>query len=281
MSKLQWDMDMVKAISLWQPWASLIPLGLKHYETRAWKTNYRGKLLICSTAENSKHYDEYLKICSQLQLPSWSNFLHGQAIAICDLVDCIEMTPEFMAQQSYTEILCGDWQVGRYAWKLEKIQAIKEPFPVKGRQGFFNVNGENLQSESSENNIVTFGYGNRKTYDKFLEYLELFKVKVVVDIRVSARAWTRRWYGSEIQKLCQSQDVNYISRSALSNTSGSNNWIPASEKEAKQALLEISTLAQSQTILLLCGKLNSSQCHRVMVAQKLHELCDVHVRHLE
>ena len=43
----------LKAISLWQPWASLIPLGLKHYETRSWKTNYRGKLLICSTAKST------------------------------------------------------------------------------------------------------------------------------------------------------------------------------------------------------------------------------------
>ncbi len=109
----------LKAISLWQPWASLIPLGLKHYETRSWKTNYRGKLLICSTATNTKlQHQQYLKIYEQLQLLPWSDFPHGQAIAICDLVDCIEMTAEFIEQQSKTEILCGDWQVGRYAWKL-------------------------------------------------------------------------------------------------------------------------------------------------------------------
>ncbi len=131
----------LKAISLWQPWASLIPLGLKHYETRSWKTNYRGKLLICSTLNNPKHYREYLKIKDELQLPTWdeTNFPHGQAIALCELVDCIQMTPEFIAQQSQTEILCGDWQVGRYAWKLENIQPITEPFAVKGKQGLFNI----------------------------------------------------------------------------------------------------------------------------------------------
>jgi hypothetical protein len=163
---------MVKAISLWQPWASFIPLGLKHYETRSWKANYRGELLICSTAGNSKQYKEYLNICDELQLPPWSDFRHGQAIAqaltcqfaICDLVDCVEMTAEFIAEQSRTEILCGDWQVGRYAWKLENIQPIEKPFGVKGRQGFFRVSLGNLKSESSENNILTFGYGNQKTY---------------------------------------------------------------------------------------------------------------------
>jgi phage N-6-adenine-methyltransferase len=139
----------LKAISLWQPWASLIPLGLKHYETRSWKTNYRGKLLICSTAKSTKtQYQQYLKICNEVELPEWNetNFPHGCAIAICDLVDCIEMTPEFIAQQSQTEILCGDWQVGRYAWKLKNIQPITEPFAVKGKQGLFNIPSTNFES---------------------------------------------------------------------------------------------------------------------------------------
>ena len=137
----------LKAISLWQPWASLVPLGLKHYETRSWKTNYRGKLLICSTVNNSKHHREYLKIKDELQLPAWNeeNFPHGCAIAICDLTDCVEMTPEFIAQQSQTEILCGDWQVGRYAWKLENIQPLDKPFAVKGKQGLFNIPSTNLE----------------------------------------------------------------------------------------------------------------------------------------
>ena len=135
----------LKAISLWQPWASLIPLGLKHYETRSWKTNYRGKVLICSTAINSKQHKQYLKICEQLQLPPWENFPHGCAIALCDLVDCIEMTAEFISQQSTTEILCGDWQVGRYAWKLENIQPLQAPFAVKGKQGLFSIAVTNLQ----------------------------------------------------------------------------------------------------------------------------------------
>lgn len=132
----------VKAISLWQPWASLIPLKLKQYETRSWKTNYRGKLLICSTAKETKaQYQQYLKICNEVELPPWNetNFLLGCAIAICDLMDCIEMTAEFISKQSTSEILCGDWQVGRYAWKLENIQPITEPFAVKGKQGLFNI----------------------------------------------------------------------------------------------------------------------------------------------
>ena len=37
-------MQNIKALSLWQPWASAIAVGYKHYETRSWKTDYRGWL---------------------------------------------------------------------------------------------------------------------------------------------------------------------------------------------------------------------------------------------
>jgi hypothetical protein len=36
----------VKAITLWQPWASLVALGVKSIETRSWSTSYRGPLAI-------------------------------------------------------------------------------------------------------------------------------------------------------------------------------------------------------------------------------------------
>jgi len=36
----------MKALSLWQPWASAIALGSKRIETRGWATSYRGPLAI-------------------------------------------------------------------------------------------------------------------------------------------------------------------------------------------------------------------------------------------
>uniref|UniRef100_A0A6M3J354 ASCH domain-containing protein n=1 Tax=viral metagenome TaxID=1070528 RepID=A0A6M3J354_9ZZZZ len=36
----------MKAISLWQPWASAMALGWKKIETRSWGTSYRGPPLI-------------------------------------------------------------------------------------------------------------------------------------------------------------------------------------------------------------------------------------------
>ena len=36
----------MKALSLWQPWASLVALRVKTIETRSWSTSYRGPLAI-------------------------------------------------------------------------------------------------------------------------------------------------------------------------------------------------------------------------------------------
>lgn len=36
----------MKAITVWQPWATLLGTGQKHNETRSWRTSYRGEILI-------------------------------------------------------------------------------------------------------------------------------------------------------------------------------------------------------------------------------------------
>ena len=41
----------MRAISLWQPFASAIAWGDKQIETRSWGTRYEGLLLICATAK--------------------------------------------------------------------------------------------------------------------------------------------------------------------------------------------------------------------------------------
>ncbi len=137
------------------------------------------------------------------------------------------------------------------------------------------------QNENITIYILTFGYGNRKSYDDLLRYLELFDVKFVIDVRLNARAWTRRWYGQEIQKFCESVNVKYIAKNSLGNTSGKSNWVPPDREEANKTLIEISEIAQSQTTLLLCAEMRPAQCHRVDVAEQLHELTKTPVKHLE
>jgi|GEM_PF-1917075 len=142
-----WDEKSVrqplKAISLWQPWAIAIALSLKTWETRSWKTHYRGLLVICAAQKTSRKQQEtYVRICHQhhidLKTHPWSQLPRGCAIALVKLTDCVLITEELIAQQSETERSLGDWQPGRYAWKLEQLRFLNPPIPIKGKQGLWN-----------------------------------------------------------------------------------------------------------------------------------------------
>jgi len=47
----------MKAITLWQPWASLLACGAKQYETRSWATSYRGPIAIHAAARKCNTKD--------------------------------------------------------------------------------------------------------------------------------------------------------------------------------------------------------------------------------
>ncbi len=54
----------MKAITIWQPWATLLAIGAKKYETRGWTTKYRGPIAIHAAAK---------KPPNQNDIP-WKNF---------------------------------------------------------------------------------------------------------------------------------------------------------------------------------------------------------------
>lgn len=132
-----------------------------------------------------------------------------------------------------------------------------------------------------KNFVLTFGYGNRKDYDVFLDYLEKFNVAYVIDVRLSPRAWSRKWYGDTIEKLCISKNICYMSRKTLGNISGNSHWVPLSQQEAEQTLSEVADMLESGSVLLLCAEMDSSRCHRVEVASRLQKLTNASVQHLK
>ena len=134
----------MKALTIWQPYASLIAEGFKHYETRGFKTYYRGPLLIHS---GQRPMDWIMRHSAEPALDIAIEFFGmedllalpvGSAICVVDLVDCIEMTPDFIKKQSQTELTVGDWQPGRYAWKLENPRKL-DSVELLGRQGLWNA----------------------------------------------------------------------------------------------------------------------------------------------
>ena len=125
----------IKAITLHQPWASLVG-KYKHYETRGKATNYRGKIAI-HAAIRQETTDYQVNELADLLVGEEISF--GCVVAIGDLTDCTKMTEEFITQQSATELRCGLWKVGRYAWKLENVEILDEPIPARGIPGMWDI----------------------------------------------------------------------------------------------------------------------------------------------
>ena len=124
----------IKALTLHQPWASLVG-KYKHFETRGKATNYRGKIAI-HAAIRQETTDYQINELSDLLVGE--NLPFSCVVAIADLSDCIKITQEFISQQSETELRCGFWEVGRYAWKLENVVILDEPIPARGMPGLWD-----------------------------------------------------------------------------------------------------------------------------------------------
>lgn len=128
----------MKVLSLTEPYATLIKIGKKKIETRSWKTSYKGKLYI--HASSTKIPKEYKNNTELMSLVNVNNLNYGHIICSCDLVDCIEMTDEFIekVKKNSDEYISGIYAKGRYAWILENVEIIKKPIEVKGHLGIWN-----------------------------------------------------------------------------------------------------------------------------------------------
>lgn len=124
----------MKVITLKQPWATLVAEGLKKYEFRSWKYNYRGEILIHAGKGIDK---EAMKKFEHLNL----NFPHSKIIAKVKILDCIELNDEINKQIiEENELIYGHkYDRTGYAWKLDLIEKINDETTLSGKQGIWNI----------------------------------------------------------------------------------------------------------------------------------------------
>lgn len=126
----------MKVITLKQPWASLVAYGIKKYEFRTWKTNYRGKLLIHAGAGIDK--DEMKKY-----IDLGIDFPKSKIIAIVDLVDCCLLDDELNKKIILeNNIAYGNKIRTGYAWKLDNVKIINIDKKINGQLGLWNYDYE-------------------------------------------------------------------------------------------------------------------------------------------
>lgn len=131
--------EVVKAITLHQPWASLIALGAKEHETRSWPTSYRGLLAI--HAGKTLLYDEYdsvfVRAMAEAGVADPKRLPLGAVVCVCELV-AIYHTEDVFPYINRLDSLFGNFEPGRAAWKLKVVEVFDPPIPARGKQGLWD-----------------------------------------------------------------------------------------------------------------------------------------------
>jgi hypothetical protein len=144
----------MKALVVWQPWASLIVHGIKRFETRGWappRSLIGQRLAICAgkttdgldcyaTADDGPHSP---RIVAMHRLKTHGldlmNLPFGKVVGtvlVCDAINCPPLESEDPGE---FERALGDWSDGRWCWSTVDARALSIPIPVTGKQGLFDL----------------------------------------------------------------------------------------------------------------------------------------------
>lgn len=133
--------NIMKVLSIKEPYATLICNREKHIETRSWKTSYRGELYIHASIGKAKKELEHHPYLKNYYREEELNY--GYIICSCKLVDCVYMDEEYVERmKTNKEYTMGIFEVGRYAWILEEIKPLTNKIKAKGKLNIWEYKEE-------------------------------------------------------------------------------------------------------------------------------------------
>jgi hypothetical protein len=137
----------MKALTIIQPWASLLAWGEKQYETRHWKpaSMVKGELLAIHSGR--KFGNEEREFCRQplfraaLERHGASYITSetlplGAVLAIAQLV-AVWRTEDIVRSLSPQERAFGNYQPKRFAWEVKILHVFETPIPAAGEQSLW------------------------------------------------------------------------------------------------------------------------------------------------
>jgi hypothetical protein len=148
------NLTSVKALTLWQPWATFMAMGVKRNETRSWSTTHRGSLAIHASARRTgwgrkgtvtpvgPYEVENDGGGLLLRGPglAWPYRLPlGCVVAIVDVVD-VKRTTSLELRPDDLERSLGNYDPGRYAWQTGSLRRFPTRWhrSVVGHQGLWD-----------------------------------------------------------------------------------------------------------------------------------------------
>lgn len=118
----------MKCLSVKQPWASFICMGMKDVENRSWHPKEApGRILIHASATLDRYAQDEAEDIVGHPLPP---LLHG---AIIGYVEVYGFT------QHSDSIWAGEGHGSKWKWLLRNAKMFKEPIPYKGKRNIFTV----------------------------------------------------------------------------------------------------------------------------------------------
>lgn len=143
-------MTTLKALSLHQPWASLLAAGYKRIETRDWRPQSLrpGQLVAIHAAkkwppddweemQSDPFFRRYLTLAQRRGLWSFTTPPLGGVVAIARFERAIPTQGSgLISALSKRELAFGNYAPGRYAWVFSEVRPVAI-IPARGQQGLF------------------------------------------------------------------------------------------------------------------------------------------------
>ncbi|MCP1133406.1 ASCH domain-containing protein [Paenibacillus polysaccharolyticus] len=137
----------MKVLSMIQPWATLLVQGETLYETRSWKTRYRGLLAIHASQKVDKQACKSELIRSLLAKNGYTeqSLPTGVILATCELTNCYQVIDANHTSAildcgkvvTGEDFLLGDYSPGYFAWEIAGFRLLKHYIPTKGKLGLW------------------------------------------------------------------------------------------------------------------------------------------------
>lgn len=147
--------------SIFQPFATLMALGLKKNETRTWGVNYRGPMCIAATVTGRS----LVYVDRNLMLPIFqealrphvvrpegqnevraTDLVYGKILAMVDIVGCVPADVALRMGITDMEKAFGDYAPGRFVYLTANLRRFETPIPVKGSQRFYRIRDVNTET---------------------------------------------------------------------------------------------------------------------------------------
>ena len=127
--------DRLKALSVVEPWGSMIADEIKLLEIRSWEPEQL-PLVNVALVQNTKRLTK-----------DGDEDFDGRVIAIIDIVSCAPWEKEDCRHSGCDE---SDFEEGWFAWELVNIRKLDNPVSATAKRKFYNLTNEEVVAVKQE-----------------------------------------------------------------------------------------------------------------------------------